>query len=104
MGFRLLAFGVLLLVVACGGEKDPAGPSDTTQPVVASVEVSPTQQTISAIGTTQQFTAVAKDASSVTISGKTFSWSSSEVSVATIDATSGPATAVNDNGTLYGIN
>ena len=98
MGRRLLAFSILLLSVACGGEKDPAGPSDTTQPVVASIAVSPTQQTLSAIGTTQQFTAVAKDASDVTISGKTFSWSSSEPSVATVDPASGLATAV-ENGT-----
>ena len=66
--------------------------------VVASIEVSPTQVTLRAIGTTQQFTAVAKDASGAAIPGKTFSWSSSEPVVATIDATSGLATAV-DNGT-----
>ncbi len=36
--------------------------------------------------------------SSVTISGKTFGWSSSEPAVATVDATSGLATAV-ENGT-----
>ena len=95
MGRRLLAFGTLFLSVACGGEKDPAGPSDR---VVASIAVSPTQRTLSAIGTTQQFTAAAKDASGVTISGKTFSWSSSEPSVATVAATSGLATAV-ENGT-----
>jgi hypothetical protein len=66
---RLVAFGTLLLSVACGGEKEPAGP-DATQPVVASVEVPPTEQTLNAIGTIQQFTAIAKDASGVTISGK----------------------------------
>ena len=94
MGRRLLAFGVLLLSVACGGEEDPAGPSGTTQRVVVSIEVSPTQDTLHAIGTTQQFAAVAKDASGVTISDKSFSWASSEPSVATVDATSGVATAV----------
>ena len=47
---RLVAFGTLLLSVACGGEEQPAGP-DTTQPVVASVEVSPMEQTFTAIET-----------------------------------------------------
>ena len=96
MGRRLLAFGTLFLSVACGGEKDPAGPSDR---VVASIAVSPTQRTLSAIGTTQQFTAVAKYSSSVTISDKTVSWSSSEPAIATVDATSGLATAVEDGTT-----
>ena len=68
------------------------------EPVVSSIEVSPTQVTLLALGTTQQFTAVAKDASGATISGKTFSWSSSVPVVSTIDATSGLATAV-ENGT-----
>ena len=31
MGLRLLAFGTLLLFVACGGEKEPTGPSDTLE-------------------------------------------------------------------------
>ena len=68
MGRRLLALGILFLSVACGGEKDPAGPSGTTQAVVASIAVSPTPQSLSAIGTTQQFTAVAKDASGAPLS------------------------------------
>ena len=67
--------------------------------MVSSIEVSPTQVTLLALGTTQQFTAVTKDASGVEVPGKSFSWSSSEVSVATIDATSGLATAVEDGTT-----
>jgi len=92
---RLVAFGTLLLSVACGGEEQPAGP-DTTQPVVASVEVSPTEQTFTAIGKTQQFTATAKDASGATISGKSFNWSSSNTPVATVNSSSGLATTTGD--------
>ena len=95
---RLLAFGTLLLSVACGGDKEPAGPSGPTQPVVATIEVSPSEQTLASVGVDQQFSAVAKDASRTPISGQSFAWSSSNVSVASVDASSGLATTIG-NGT-----
>ncbi len=79
----------VLLVGACGGDKEPAGPSGPTQPVVATIEVSPSEQTLASVGVDQQFSAVAKDASGTPISGQSFAWSSSNVGVATVDASSG---------------
>jgi DNA/RNA endonuclease G (NUC1) len=64
-------------------------------PTVASVVVAPPSATIS-VGGTQQFTATAFDASNNPIAGTLFTWSSSDPSIATIDA-SGLATGVTAN-------
>ena len=60
-------------------------------PTVNSVTVSPSSPSIEE-GGTQQFTATAKDSDSMEISGKTFTWTSSDTSKATISS-SGLATA-----------
>ncbi len=93
---RILGIAVVLLVwaqlgVGCGdGDDDGTGP----QAQVAEVEVSSGgTNTIAALGATLQFTAVAKDASGGTISGQTFTWTSSAPGVATVNAT-GLATAL----------
>ncbi len=66
---------------------------ETTVPgPVTSVTVSPTSVSIQE-DETQQFTATAKDSSDTEITGKTFTWTSSATSVATIDSL-GLATAV----------
>ena len=62
-------------------------------PVVATVTVGPASVSIEE-GETQQFSAAAFDASNKKISGKTFTWTSSDETVATIN-TSGLATAKN---------
>ncbi len=64
---------------------------------VASVVVSPAVDTLVAAGQTKQFTAVARDSSGVVVNGATFSWTSSDSTVARISST-GMATAV-ANGT-----
>lgn len=79
------------LLVACGTTDLPSDPS----PTVASVEVTPPTPTMTAFGSTLQLTAVAKDATGGTISGKTFTWSSSDQVVVTVSS-SGLATAVAD--------
>ena len=61
-------------------------------PVVDRVTVSPSSPSIEKDGT-QQFTASAYDSDNEIISGKTFNWSSSNISVATVSA-SGLATGV----------
>lgn len=66
-------------------------------PVVASVTVSPSSASIKE-EETQQFSATAYDSDDAEMSGKTFAWSSSSVSVATIDS-SGLATAVDTGST-----
>jgi PKD repeat protein len=63
----------------------------------ASVSVTPSDDTLTAAGETVQLAAEARDANNSTISGVTFAWKSSDLSVATVDAT-GLVTAV-ANGT-----
>lgn len=53
---------------------------------VATVEVTPATVSLTA-GQTQQLTAVAKDSTGATLSGRTFTWASSATGVATVDAT-----------------
>ncbi len=79
--FFLLA--VALFLAACGGGGGPT---------VSTIEVSPATATIQ-VGQTQSFTAVAKDASGNPISGVSFTWESSNTSVATVNS-SGVATGV----------
>jgi alpha-tubulin suppressor-like RCC1 family protein len=85
----LLPLGPLLF--GCGGP--------TELPIVARVEVTPTAVALTAIGDTQQFSAVAKDALGSTVEDVRFLWASSNESVATVD-TAGLATAVGPGGTV----
>ena len=79
------------LLAACGTTDLPSDPS----PTVASVAVTSATTTMTAFGSTIQLTAVAKDAAGGTISGRTFTWSSSDQTVVTVSS-SGLATAVAD--------
>jgi hypothetical protein len=79
----LLLLLTALFLAACGGGGAPTINSIEVTPATASKQV----------GQTQQFTAVAKDASGNPISGVTFTWSSSNTSVATVN-NNGLATAV----------
>ncbi|GIW26886.1 MAG: hypothetical protein KatS3mg070_0249 [Meiothermus sp.] len=72
-----------LFLAACGGGGAPS---------ISTIEVSPATAS-KQVGQTQQFTAVAKDAGGNVISGVTFTWSSSDTAVATVN-NSGLATAV----------
>ncbi len=60
-------------------------------PVVDRVTVSPTSPSIEE-GKTQRFTAAAYDSDNTVISGKTFRWTSSNTSVATVSPSSGTST------------
>lgn len=61
---------------------------------VATVTIAPSTQSVVAGGTTPAFTAVTKDASGNTLTGRAVTFSSSNTAVATIDPTSGVATGV----------
>ncbi len=80
----VLALGVLG-IGSCGG--DSSGP-----PPVATVAITPSPASV-AVGTTQQLTATARDASGVTVPGTTTTWSSANQSIATVGS-SGLVTAV----------
>src|SRR3989442_241176 len=75
-----------------------AGASGTAtlsvQQVLTSVVVSPATATLNALGLTQSFSAVARDAGGNVILGRTFAWSASPAGVATIDPVTGIATAL----------
>jgi hypothetical protein len=88
----LLCAALLLGLVACGSGNSTDKNKNTPPPTLASVSISPSSPFI-AMGTTQQFTATAKDSSGTPMTGVTFTWASSATSVATINS-SGLATAV----------
>lgn len=77
---------VLTFLASCGGS------GGGSSPTVATVSVSPGTSTLT-VGDTQQLTATAKDSGGTTISSATFSYSSSDASVATV-STTGLVTAV----------
>lgn len=79
-------FAVAVFAAACGG-------SDSTKPEVTSVTVSPASATLDFLGGSVQFSAQVKDQDGNTMSGVTVVWSSSDPSVATVDA-SGLATGL----------
>lgn len=88
-GVCALGIAAIAVVAACsgGGTNDsgsdgPTGPPTTT---VASVEVTPASAALSP-GQTVQLSAVAKNASGGTITGQTFSWTSSNSGVATVSS------------------
>ncbi|MFB6240283.1 MAG: Ig-like domain-containing protein, partial [Gemmatimonadota bacterium] len=90
---RRFVVPVLLLVaaggvaLACGGE-DSMGPGPGPGPApVASVEVTPSSETLTAIGAQASFDATARDSAGNVVSGASISWSSSDQSVATVDGT-----------------
>jgi uncharacterized protein YjdB len=98
MKCHALASLAAIALVACHDATEPQSQTPPPKPV-ASVQVTPSTHRLTAIGATQQFQAVAKDADSTTVSGKTFTWASSQTNVATIDVSSGIATAVADGST-----
>jgi alpha-tubulin suppressor-like RCC1 family protein/uncharacterized protein YjdB len=77
------------LLAACGGDSPVTPP-----PSVASIQVTPGQDTLVALGRTRQFSAAPLDAQGHPVSGVTVVWRSSNPSVATVDSVTGVATAV----------
>ena len=93
MNRRVMPFiiGLLLLPMGCG---------DSTGPKLASVVVSPAAATLAVIGGTVQFSAVGRDLNGNAIVTGGFTWSSSDPQVATVDESSGLATAVANGSTM----
>lgn len=90
LGIALAGLGAGLFI-GCGGDGgDPYQPPLPS--LVDHVEVSPGLDTLTAIGATRRYSAVAKSASGSTVSAN-FTWSSTATGVATV-ATDGTVTAV----------
>jgi uncharacterized protein YjdB len=77
---RGVVLGMALGLASCDGS--------TTQPnAVASVEVSPSGETVIEVGHTVQLTATMKDAAGNVLTGRTVTWSSDDDSIATVSGT-----------------
>ena len=78
----LVPFLVASPLLACGGDGDgePSGPTP-----VASVTVTSPIEDVIAVDRSVQLTATAEDASGNTLSGRSFTWDSSDESVAIVD-------------------
>lgn len=77
--------GEQILFANSGNATEATFTATAQLPVVASVTVTPTTDTITSIGGTKQFTAKAFDADAAEIANVEFTWSSSDVSVADVD-------------------
>ena len=97
MRYRPVAsFFVLAAAASCGGDSptDPTAPSSQ----VASVEVVPDVAPLNALGDTIRFTALARDAAGRTLDGTSFTWTTANAQVASVNSVTGLATA-GGNGT-----
>jgi uncharacterized protein YjdB len=90
----LLLGAVTLLVGSCQSPSEVCSPSDPLcgppppGPTVASISVtSPIVDSVMAVGRTAQLAAAATDASGNPVSGVTFTWTSTNASTATVNAT-----------------
>jgi len=86
-----LANGVATITATTAGVSGTAVLS--VAQAVGSVVVSPAAATLAGLGLTQQFTAVAQDANGNPVPGQTFTWTSSQPLIASVDPT-GLATAL----------
>ncbi len=82
----VLSLSALTLGAACGGGEGPTGPDGPApQPTVRSVTVSPSSLELAELGATRQLEATARDQNGQAVSGVSFTWGSSDESVATVD-------------------
>ena len=105
MSSRLVSALVFGVFASCGGGSGygspaPTGPNVTAGPV-ASIAVTPATASVP-VGGAAAFTATMKDASGATVTGTAAAWSTSNPSIAAVDALSGIATGMSaGNATIY---
>lgn len=87
-----VANGTTTITATVGGVTGSAQLAVTQ--VVSSVVVTPATTSLAALGLTRQFSAVALDRNGQVVPGQSFTWASSALAVATVDAVTGLATAV----------
>ena len=85
--FAALILFAPLVITSCGDSECISGPlceEGTPSVVVATVEITSSTTSLTSLGATVQLQPTAKNSSGSTVPGKTFTWSSSDVSVATV--------------------
>ncbi|MGD2123026.1 MAG: PQQ-binding-like beta-propeller repeat protein, partial [Gemmatimonadota bacterium] len=90
-----IVFGSLVLL-GCGDGGGTGGTGPTSPVQVATVEINPSTHTFTALDLSHQLTAVARDAEGNVISGKEFTWASSNANVAFVNWTNGVVTSVSN--------
>ena len=83
LGARLAAIALLPLLILAACSDSPTDPPPGAEP--ASVEVSPQELALTAIGEIGELSATVLDEDGEEISGATVTWNSSDVEVATVD-------------------
>jgi len=83
---RLLALLLLLAAVGWGCSSDSTAPEPDPDPVPTSIRVTPTSVALEAIGATASVAAVVQDQDGAPFAGASVTWSSLDVSVATVTA------------------
>src|SRR5690348_11586503 len=81
-GTAALVLGAILAAAGCRG--DTVSPPPPAPPIIARVEVTASRTTLGT-GDTLRATAAALDSTGKAVSGATFSWSTDDVSLATVD-------------------
>ncbi len=89
-----LANGTATITATTEGVQGSAALTVAITEPVASIDVGPAASELNVLGATRQLIASAKDAAGNVIPGVVFNWSSADISVATVDAATGLATAV----------
>ena len=94
----LAVAGIAVLALSCGdGTVEPAPPPT---PVATSVTVSPGSATLTAIEETARFTAEVRDQNGQGMAGAAVAWTSSDASVAAVDASGQVTAAANGSATI----
>ena len=91
--------GATTITASANGISGTAALKAELEETVASITVTPASASLTSIGATQQFIAVARDANNVIVPGVEFTWTSSIEAVATVDPTTGLATATGHGAT-----
>ena len=94
----MAAAGIATLVLSCGeGAVEPAPPPT---PVATTVAISPASATLTALGETARFTAEVRDQNGQVMAGAAVAWTSSDASVAAVDASGEVTSAANGSVTI----
>jgi uncharacterized protein YjdB len=89
-----LAVGNGVVVITAAAASVTGAATLTVRQVVVSIEVTPPEATLTAVGATQQFLAISRDANGNTVADALLVWESSDPAAATVDPVTGLATAV----------